>query len=129
VNAAVWALHLKATDGRDNLRHNSVVDFAQSSAMLFKTLSAAVYGIDDEVDFSLVPVKKEVFHTVGLPDAAVPESRDWVRAAIKNSGYGIPPTIITINLAPVDMKRKAQGSTCPSPWGFLGPMVRCGSMM
>jgi hypothetical protein len=56
VNAAVWALHLKATDGRDKLRHITVVDSVQSSAMLFKTLSASVYGIDAnlidaEVDF------------------------------------------------------------------------------
>lgn len=44
--------------------------------MLFKALSAAVYGIDAnlidvEVDYSGVVVEKEIFHTVGLPDAAV----------------------------------------------------------
>ena len=93
--------------------------------MLFKTLSAAVYGIDGnlidvEVDFSGVPVEKEVFHTVGLPDAAVRESRDRVRAAIKNSGYGIPPTIITINLAPADMKKEGAGFDLPIAVGILG---------
>ena len=116
---------MKATDGRDKLRHITVVDSAQSSAMLFKTLSAAVYGIDGnlidvEVDFSGVPVEKEVFHTVGLPDAAVRESRDRVRAAIKNSGYGIPPTIITINLAPADMKKEGAGFDLPIAVGILG---------
>ena len=55
--------------------------------MLFKSLSAAVYGIDAhiidvEVDFSGVPQKEETFNTVGLPDAAVRESRDRVRSAI-----------------------------------------------
>ena len=79
--------------------------------MLFKSLSAAVYGIDAhiidvEVDFSGVPQKEETFNTVGLPDAAVRESRDRVRSAIKNSGFDLPPTRITINLAPADLKEE-----------------------
>jgi magnesium chelatase family protein len=82
--------------------------------MLFKALSAAVYGIDAnlidvEVDYSGAVMEKDVFHTVGLPDAAVRESRDRVRAAIKNSGYLIPPTFITINLAPADIKKGRRG--------------------
>jgi hypothetical protein len=97
--------------------------------MLFKALSAAVYGIDAnlidvEVDYSGVIAEKEVFHTVGLPDAAVRESRDRVRAAIKNSGYSIPPTFITINLAPADMKKEGAGrrpEPIPSGWrAWLG---------
>ena len=76
--------------------------------MLFKALSAAVYGIDAhiidvEVDYSGIKTKEDCFHTVGLPDAAVRESRDRVRSAIKNSGYYLPPTDITINLAPADL--------------------------
>jgi len=63
--------------------------------MLFKARSAAVYGIDAhlidvEVDFSQIKLDKEQFSTVGLPDAAVRESRDRVRSAIKNSGFEIP---------------------------------------
>ncbi len=63
--------------------------------MLFKALSAAVYGIDAhiidvEVDFSGIQEQEERFSTVGLPDAAVRESRDRVRAAIQNSGFSIP---------------------------------------
>ena len=77
--------------------------------MLYKTLSAAVYGIDAniiqvEVDCSGIKTDQDHFHTVGLPDAAVRESRDRVRAALKNCGYDIPPTHITINLAPADLK-------------------------
>jgi len=73
--------------------------------MLYKTLSAAVYGIDGniievEVDVSGVKMSEDHFHTVGLPDAAVRESRDRVRSALKNCGYDIPPTQITINLPP-----------------------------
>ena len=93
--------------------------------MLFKVLSAAVYGIDAnlidvEVDYSGAVVEKDIFHTVGLPDAAVRESRDRVRAAIKNSGYLIPPTFITINLAPADMKKEGAGFDLPMAMGILG---------
>src|ERR1035441_8812326 len=92
--------------------------------MLFKTRSAAVYGIDAhiidvEVDFSGV-VEKMEFSTVGLPDAAVRESRDRVRSAIKNSGFDIPPTRITINLAPADVKKSGSGFDLPIAIGILG---------
>ncbi len=93
--------------------------------MLFKALSAAVYGIDAnlievEVDYSGVVTNEDHFHTVGLPDAAVRESRDRVRAAIKNSGYTIPPTFITINLAPADLKKEGSGFDLPIAVGILG---------
>ena len=57
---------------------------------------------------------------MGLPDAAVRESRDRVRAAIKNSGYTIPPTFITINLAPADLKKEGSGFDLPIAVGILG---------
>jgi magnesium chelatase family protein len=93
--------------------------------MLFKARSAAVYGIDAhiidvEVDFSGVVLPKEEFSTVGLPDAAVRESRDRVRSAIKNSGFDIPPTRITINLAPADIKKEGSGFDLPIAIGILG---------
>src|ERR1700734_2454328 len=93
--------------------------------MLFKALSAAVYGIDAhiidvEVDYSGVKTTEDWFHTVGLPDAAVRESRDRVRSAIKNSGFDIPPTQITINLAPADLKKEGSGFDLPIAVGILG---------
>ena len=93
--------------------------------MLFKARSAAVYGIDAniidvEVDFSGAKLEKEIFATVGLPDAAVRESRDRVRSAIKNSGFDIPPTRITINLAPADLKKEGSGFDLPIAIGILG---------
>src|SRR5258707_8257588 len=54
------------------------------------------------------------------PMAAVRESRDRVRAAIKNSGYTIPPTFITINLAPADLKKEGSGFDLPIAVGLLG---------
>ena len=93
--------------------------------MLFKALSAAVYGIDAnlievEVDYSGTVSEQDHFHMVGLPDAAVRESRDRVRAAIKNSGYPIPPTFITVNLAPADLKKEGSGFDLPIAVGILG---------
>src|SRR5260370_8461981 len=79
--------------------------------MLFKTQSAAVYGIDAniievEVDVSPVRSAEDNFQTVGLPDAAVRESRQRIRAALRNCGFDIPQTNITINLAPADIKKE-----------------------
>src|SRR5246127_4188205 len=93
--------------------------------MLFTARSAAVYGIDAniidvEVDFSQIKLDQEQFHTVGLPDAAVRESRDRVRSAIKNSGFEIPPTRITINLAPADLKKEGSGFDLAIAVGILG---------
>ena len=93
--------------------------------MLYKALSAAVYGIDAniievEVDVSGIKAQEDHFHTVGLPDAAVRESRDRVRSALKNSGYDIPTTHITINLAPADIKKEGSGFDLPMALGILG---------
>src|ERR1700729_1649102 len=97
----------------------------QAQRMLFTARSAAVYGIDAhiidvEIDFSNIKLNEEQFHTVGLPDAAVRESRDRVRSAIKNSGFEIPPTRITINLAPADIKKEGSGFDLPIAIGILG---------
>ena len=93
--------------------------------MLFKTLSAAVYGIDAhivdvEVDVSGIQCDQDHFLTVGLPDAAVRESRDRIRAALRNCGYDIPPTHITVNLAPADIKKEGSGFDLPMALGILG---------
>jgi magnesium chelatase family protein len=93
--------------------------------MLFKTLSAAVYGIDAnlidvEVDVSGIKMNEDHFTTVGLPDTAVRESRERIRAALKNCGYDVPPTHITINLAPADLKKEGSGFDLPMALGILG---------
>ncbi|HEU4415909.1 MAG TPA: magnesium chelatase domain-containing protein, partial [Candidatus Angelobacter sp.] len=93
--------------------------------MLFKTQSAAVYGIDAniievEVDVSPSRDPKENFQTVGLPDAAVRESKQRVRSALRNCGYEIPLTQITINLAPADIKKEGSGFDLPMAMGIMG---------
>lgn len=93
--------------------------------MLFKTQSAAVYGIDAniievEVDVGARQLDHENFQTVGLPDAAVRESRERIKAALKNCGFDVPQTHITINLAPADIKKEGSGFDLPMAMGILG---------
>jgi magnesium chelatase family protein len=90
--------------------------------MLFKTFSAAVFGIDAylvevEVDVS---AGKGDFMTVGLPDAAVRESRERIKAAIKNCGLDFPFQNITVNLAPADVKKEGSGFDLAIALGILG---------
>jgi magnesium chelatase family protein len=76
--------------------------------MLAKALSATPWGIEAR------PVQVEVdahnglpaIQIVGLPDASVRESRERVRAAIKNCGFEMPPRSIIINLAPADLRKE-----------------------
>ena len=76
--------------------------------MLAKVHSCALIGLEG------VPVEVEVdisqglgaFNVVGLPDAAVQEARERVRAAIKNSGCAFPNRRVTVNLAPADVRKE-----------------------
>jgi magnesium chelatase family protein len=56
---------------------------------------------------------------VGLPDASVRESRDRVRAAIRNSGFEFPPHRITVNLAPADVRKAGAAFDLPIALGIL----------
>ncbi len=89
--------------------------------MLSRVLSSAVFGIDAyvvevEVDIALgLPT----YATVGLPEGAVKESKDRVKAAIKNCGYEFPARRITVNLAPADIKKEGAGFDLPMAIGIL----------
>ena len=89
--------------------------------MIVKVISATVLGIEAhrvEVEVDLAPGLPQ-FSTVGLPDAAVRESRDRIRAAIKNAGYPFPRHHITINLAPADIRKEGAGFDLPIAAGIL----------
>ena len=96
--------------------------------MLFRTLSAAVYGIDADIvdiEVDLTPVRGEsenpnTVTIVGLPDAAVRESRERIRAAITNCGFFFPFQKITINLAPADVRKEGASFDLPIALGLLG---------
>ena len=89
--------------------------------MLAKVHSGTVHGVDG------LPVMVEVdlarglpmFTTVGLPDNSVRESRERVKAAIKNCGYEFPARRITVNLAPADVKKGGAGFDLPIALGIL----------
>ncbi len=89
--------------------------------MIARVSSSAVVGIDAvvvevEVDLALgLPA----FSVVGLGDAAVKESKERVRAALKNSGQKFPGHRITINLAPADLKKEGTGFDLPMALGIL----------
>lgn len=90
--------------------------------MLAKITSAAVVGLD------AVPITVEVdiagqglpsFTIVGLPDKAVEESKERVRAALKNSGADFPAKKITVNLAPADLPKEGPAYDLPIALGIL----------
>src|SRR2546427_9960636 len=58
--------------------------------------------------------------TVGLPDTAVRESSERVKAALRNCGYMLPKQHITINLAPADVKKEGSAFDLPMAIGILG---------
>ena len=58
--------------------------------------------------------------TVGLPDAAVRESRQRIQAALRNCGFEMPRSKVTVNLAPVDLKKEGSGFDLPMAMGILG---------
>jgi magnesium chelatase family protein len=73
-----------------------------------KVYSATTIGVDShivevEADLSLGLIK---FYIVGLPDKAINESKERIRAALKNSGIRVPQRFITVNLAPADLKKE-----------------------
>lgn len=96
--------------------------------MLFRTQSAAVYGINAdlvEVEVDLTPARGESDNPssviiVGLPDTAVRESRERIRAAINNSGFFFPFHKTTINLAPADIRKEGASFDLPIALGILG---------
>ena len=96
--------------------------------MLFRTLSAAVYGIDADlvdIEVDLTPARGESDATpavtiVGLPDLAVRESRERIRAAISNCAFFFPFQKTTINLAPADVRKEGASFDLPIALGILG---------
>ena len=89
--------------------------------MLAKVTSCAVVGLEGalvEVEVDISPGLPS-FTIVGLPDAAVQESRERVRAAIRNSGCQFPMRRITVNLAPADLKKAGPAYDLPIAIGIL----------
>src|SRR5260370_17549970 len=91
--------------------------------MLAKVRSCAVIGLEGaivEVEVDLAN-GLAAFMIVGLPDAAVNEAKDRVRAAIKNRGALFPFKRITANLAPADCRKEGPANDLPIPLGIFLP--------
>ena len=89
--------------------------------MIAKVKSCGLVGLDGyivEVETDIA-MGMPAFDIVGLPDAAVKESRERVRAAIKNSGYAFPSRRVTINLAPAHIKKEGSVYDLPVAVSFL----------
>src|SRR5919206_2671996 len=92
---------------------------------LFKTQSAAIFGIDArliDVEVDMYPGSARDFIMVGMPDIAVRESRERIKSALLNSGFGYPDKRITINLAPANVRKEGAGFDLPVALGILGAM-------
>ncbi len=84
-------------------------------------LSSALMGIDAylvEVEVDISPGLPQ-FSTVGLPEGAVKESKERVRAAIKNCDFQFPVKKITVNLAPADIRKEGSAFDLPISIGIL----------
>lgn len=90
--------------------------------MLSTVYSCAVVGLDGEivqVEVDYNPFGMPAFTVVGLPDAAVQESRERVRAAIRNSGLQFPNKRFTVNLAPASLRKEGPAYDLPMAIGVL----------
>ncbi len=89
--------------------------------MLAKVITCAIVGLEGaivEVEVDISP-GLPLFTIVGLPDAAVQEARERVRAAIRNSGYTFPMKRVVVNLAPADLKKAGPAYDLPIALGIL----------
>ena len=96
--------------------------------MLAKIFSGTVIGLDGiliEVEVDVASAGFPGFTIVGLPDKAVGEAKERVRAAINNAGLKIPDTRITVNLAPADIPKVGSAFDLPMAIGILtaGEMI------
>ena len=89
--------------------------------MLVKTYCAAVTGLEAvtvTVETSLS--RGTMYHLSGLPDGAVKESLDRIKAAFENNGIKFPVADITINMSPADLRKEGSGYDLPMAIGILG---------
>jgi magnesium chelatase family protein len=89
--------------------------------MLAKVVSCAVVGLEGAVVEVEVDISSGLpsFTIVGLPDAAVQEAKERVRAAIRNSGCTFPMRRVVVNLAPADLKKAGPAYDLPIALGIL----------
>ena len=116
----------ESADLRFWLHEISHISLALSDLALYKTRSAAIFGIDAhpiDVEVDMYPSgSPKDFVMVGMPDTAVRESRERIKSALINSGFGYPNKGVTINLAPANVRKEGAGFDLPIAVGILGAM-------
>jgi magnesium chelatase family protein len=92
--------------------------------MISKIFTATLYGIDGiKIDVEVdIAHGLPAFNIVGLPETSVKESKERVRAAVKNAGFEFPSDRITINLAPADVRKEGSSFDLPIALGILVSM-------
>jgi magnesium chelatase family protein len=89
--------------------------------MLVKTYSGTVLGIDSTIITIEVNIQAGInFFLVGLPDNAVKESQQRIKAALSNNKFSYPGKEITINMAPADIRKEGSMHDLPIAIGILG---------
>lgn len=90
--------------------------------MIYKVHSSSIYGINGYIVIVEIDLSNGLpgFDIVGLPDATIKESKERVKAAIKNSNFHFPSKRITINLAPADIKKEGSVFDLAIAAGILG---------
>src|ERR1700726_2209565 len=92
---------------------------------LFRPRSAAIFGIDAHLidgEVDMYPGQNRDFITVGMPDTAVRESRERIKSALMNSGFGYPNQAVTVNLAPAHVRKEGASFDLPMALAILGAM-------
>ena len=126
-SAIIRAIHGRPSGPHRGLCDNPALGYLWSDridsggVVLAKVFSCAVVGLDGVLVEVEVDVGQGVpgMVVVGLPDAAVRESQDRVRAAIRNSGGRFPIGRVTVNLAPADLKKAGPTYDLPIALGIL----------
>ncbi len=92
--------------------------------MISRISTATVYGIDGiKIDVEVdIAAGLPAFNIVGLPETSIKESKERVRAAIRNAGFEFPNDRITINLAPADVRKEGASFDLPIALGILVSM-------
>lgn len=80
--------------------------------------------VDVEVDLFRSGMARD-FMLVGMPDTAVRESRERIKSALMNSGFGYPNQAVTVNLAPAHVRKEGAGFDLPMALAILGAMGTC----
>ena len=88
--------------------------------MLVKVFGAALQGVEATIVTIEVNTSRGIkFFLVGLPDAAVKESHERIRAALLNTGYKVPTSQITVNMAPADIRKEGSAYDLPIAIGIM----------